>query len=105
MSFIAMNRFKITPGREEDFEEIWRNRESRLKELPGFVEFRMLKGPVAEDHALYSSSTLWNSKADFENWTTSEQFRDSHKNAGNRDRSIFAGPPQFEGFETIIHEA
>jgi Uncharacterized enzyme involved in biosynthesis of extracellular polysaccharides len=104
MSYIAMNRFRIALGREAEFEDIWRNRESRLKELPGFVEFRMLKGPVGDDHALYSSFTLWQSKADFESWTTSEQFRDSHKNTGNRDRSIFAGPPQFEGFETILIE-
>ncbi|AJE46056.1 antibiotic biosynthesis monooxygenase family protein [Celeribacter indicus] len=105
MGFIAMNRFRITPGREEEFEAIWRNRDSRLKELPGFVEFRMLKGAVTEEHALYASFTLWRSKDDFEAWTRSEQFRDSHKSAGARDRSIFAGPPQFEGFETVIHES
>ena len=26
--FIAMNHFKVTPGREADFEESWRNRRS-----------------------------------------------------------------------------
>ena len=30
--YIAMNRFKISLGREDDFEEIWRNRETYLEE-------------------------------------------------------------------------
>ena len=28
--FIAMNRFKIAIGRESDFEDIWKNRETHL---------------------------------------------------------------------------
>ncbi|MDK3019049.1 antibiotic biosynthesis monooxygenase family protein [Pseudodonghicola flavimaris] len=106
MSFIAMNRFKIHPGREADFEQIWRDREGRLNEMKGFREFRLLKGPQNEDHTLYSSHTLWESKADFEAWTTSEQFRAAHKNAGKRDgESPIMGHPQFEGFETVLLEA
>lgn len=66
MGYIAMNRFKIRLGREADFETIWRERESHLKELKGFREFRLLKGPEAEDHRLYSSHVIWDSRADFE---------------------------------------
>ena len=33
--YIAMNRFRIAPGREEDFLEGWRNRDSHLEEVPG----------------------------------------------------------------------
>ena len=33
--FIAMNRFRIAPGREDDFEQVWRERESYLDEAPG----------------------------------------------------------------------
>ena len=47
MSFIAMNRFKVRLGSEADFETVWKDRESRLKELPGFQEFRLLKAPKA----------------------------------------------------------
>ena len=28
--FIAMNRFRIAPGREAEFIEVWRQRDSRL---------------------------------------------------------------------------
>ena len=37
--FIAMNRFKVLPGAEADFEAVWLNRESNLHAVPGFVEF------------------------------------------------------------------
>ena len=33
--FIAMNRFRIAAGREADFIEVWRQRDSRLAEVPG----------------------------------------------------------------------
>ena len=73
--FIAMNRFQVVKGSEEAFERMWQNRDSYLDEMAGFVEFHLLKGPEAEDHTLYSSHTVWASKADFEAWTRSEQFR------------------------------
>ncbi len=106
MSYIAMNRFKIRNGREEDFENIWRNRETRLNELKGFREFRLLKGPEGEGYRLYSSHVIWDSEEDFRAWTRSEQFRDAHKNAGNREgESPIMEHPQFEGFQTVLQES
>ena len=103
--YIAMNRFKINKGNEAEFETIWRERESRLKELPGFIEFHLLKCDTDKDEStsLYSSHAIWQEREDFINWTKSEQFRDAHKGAGER-RHIFAGPPHFEGFEVVLSE-
>ena len=42
MNFIAMNRFRVSVDGAGDIEEMWRSRESRLKEVPGVIEFRML---------------------------------------------------------------
>ncbi|MEP1330832.1 antibiotic biosynthesis monooxygenase [Pseudophaeobacter sp.] len=106
MSYIAMNRFKIRPGRDADFEDIWKTRESHLNELKGFREFRLLKGPESEEYHLYSSHVVWDSREDFEAWTKSEQFRASHRNVGLREgESPILGHPQFEGFQTVLHEA
>lgn len=98
--YLAMNRFKVKPGSEGAFEQLWRERDSRLDEMPGFVEFHLLKGPKADDHTLYSSHTIWESRQAFEDWTRSEQFRDAHKNAGN-NKPLYLGHPQFEGFESV----
>jgi heme-degrading monooxygenase HmoA len=99
--FIAMNRFQVVKGSEEAFERLWQNRDSHLDEMAGFVAFHLLKGPEAEDHSLYASHTIWASRAAFEAWTKSEQFRKAHANAGNRGPAapLYLGHPKFEGFE------
>jgi heme-degrading monooxygenase HmoA len=96
--FIAMNRFRVRKGSENDFESVWLNRDSQLNQVPGFVEFHLLKGPEAEDYTLYSSHTVWQSKATFEDWTKSEAFRRAHQGAGN-NKPLYLEHPQFEGFE------
>lgn len=102
--FIAMNRFKVQKGSEDAFEQAWIARESYLHELPGFVEFHLLRGPEHEDHTLFSSHTVWASKAAFEAWTQSEQFRKSHARATNATTGpLYIGHPQFEGFEVRQH--
>jgi heme-degrading monooxygenase HmoA len=98
--FIAMNRFKVRKGSEEAFEKVWLTRESYLDQMPGFVEFHLLRGPEAEDHTLYSSHTVWESRTEFEAWTKSDEFRTAHARAGNeRTGSLYLEHPKFEGFE------
>jgi heme-degrading monooxygenase HmoA len=57
--FVAMNRFKVLPGSEDAFEAVWRARQSRLDEMPGFMAFHLLRGPSGETHTLYASHTVW----------------------------------------------
>jgi heme-degrading monooxygenase HmoA len=98
--FIAMNRFKVKKGSEEAFENVWLGRESYLDRMAGFVEFHLLKGPEAEDHTLYASHTVWQSKAAFEAWTRSAEFRGAHARAGNNTTGpLYLEHPKFEGFE------
>ena len=106
MGYIAMNRFKIKPGFEEQFETMWRERESYLNTLKGFQEFRLLKGPEGEGYRLYSSHVIWDGEDDFKAWTKSEAFRAAHRHAGKRKgESPFLEGPRFEGFETILQES
>jgi heme-degrading monooxygenase HmoA len=96
--FIAMNRFRVAKGSEKAFEKVWLSRDSYLDRVPGFVEFRLLKGPEAEDHTLYASHTCWESRTAFEAWTRSEAFRAAHHRAGE-NKPLYLDHPQFEGFE------
>ncbi|MDO6462520.1 antibiotic biosynthesis monooxygenase [Granulosicoccaceae sp. 1_MG-2023] len=101
--FVAMNRFKVKKDRTADFEARWRNRDSHLKEMPGFTAFHLLKGPEADDHILYASHTIWETREAFEAWTHSDAFRKAHANAGSgNDEPVTIGPPQFEGFESVV---
>ena len=98
--FIAMNRFKVVPGAEADFEQVWTSRDTHLQGVPGFVTFHLLRGPKNDDHTLYSSHTVWRSREDFEAWTRSDAFRAAHRNAGD-NKPLYLGHPRFEGFEVI----
>lgn len=101
--YIAMNRFQIAPGHEQDFEELWRERESRLAGVPGFREFHLLRGPETETHVLYASHTVWESEQAFRDWTESESFRKAHAQA-RAPKGTYLGHPRFEGFEVILSE-
>ena len=98
--FIAMNRFQVRKERAGDFERVWTERETHLGDVPGFVTFHLLRGPEYDDHKLYSSHTVWESKAAFEDWTRSEAFRKAHEGAGEH-RGLYVGHPHFEGFDVI----
>ena len=98
--YIAMNRFQVRRGYEAEFERIWRERESKLAGTPGFLEFRMLRGPQFDAYTLYASHTMWRDRESFEAWTRSEAFRQAHASAGDH-KHIYLDSPKFEGFETV----
>ena len=98
--FIAMNRFQVKKGSELDFEKVWMTRDSHLDQVPGFIEFHLVKGPEADDHTLYASHTVWRDRDAFEAWTRSDAFRKAHARAGNESTgSLYLVHPKFEGFE------
>ena len=99
--YIAMNRFRIATGHEDDFETLWKERDSYLEEVPGFVEFHLLRGPADDEAVLYASHTVWKSEADFRAWTESESFRKAHAQA-RAPKGTYLGHPVFEGFESIL---
>ena len=98
--YIAMNRFKVRKGEEGAFEARWLGRDTHLREVPGFLEFHLLKGPEREDHVLYSSHSVWASEAAFQGWTRSEAFRAAHRDAGS-GKSLTLSHPEFEGFAVL----
>jgi len=99
--YIAMNRFRIAKGREDDFINVWKNRETHLDAVPGFKEFHLLRGHSEDNYTLFASHSIWESHKAFEDWTKSEAFRKAHASAGSA-RDIYLGPPQFEGFEAVL---
>ncbi len=99
--FIAMNRFRIAPGKEGEFIEIWKKRDSHLGGVPGFRSFNLLQGESTGEYTLFASHSVWESRQAFEDWTRSEAFRMAHAGAG-QTRGIYLGPPNLELFEAVI---
>jgi heme-degrading monooxygenase HmoA len=99
--YIAMNRFRVNEGREEIFEEIWRQRDSYLHEVPGFKTFHLLRGETKDGITTFLSHSTWESRAAFVDWTESEAFRKAHGDARSPQGTL-AGHPVFEVFEVVL---
>lgn len=94
--YIAMNKFWTKPGKGNDFEQVWKERESYLKDVPGFKEFHLLRG----EGGVYISHSVWESETDFNAWTESEAFAKAHGQGGSK--GLVQGPPEFNGYQVII---
>lgn len=99
--FLAMNRFKIALGFEDGFEKVWRERDSYLSEVEGFVSFNLMKGIATEEFVLYASHSVWQSKEAFEAWTDSEHFRKAHAQA-SAPKGTYLGHPDLELFDSVL---
>jgi heme-degrading monooxygenase HmoA len=97
--FIAMNNFKVVEGKESEFEQIWKSRETYLHGVPGFVRFALLRGDGGE----YVSHSTWESREAFIAWTQSEAFVKGHRQGGSL-MGVLAGPPQLRTFEAVIEQ-
>jgi len=101
--FIAMNRFKISAGREADFEGMWRRRESYLEDVPGFLAFALLRGgPGADGTTEFISHSTWRSRADFDAWRASEAFIRGH--AQGSVEGVIAAHPELSLYEAVLSE-
>lgn len=99
--YIAMNRFRIALGFEDQFEEIWRNRESHLDEVPGFREFHLLRGAPDDEGSTFISHSTWDSGKAFDGWVNSDHFKRAHARARSPEGMHLRGP-QFEGYAVVL---
>lgn len=100
--YIAMNRFRVNQGREQDFIDIWKNRESYLEQVPGFKSFNLLRSETKDGITLFASHSVWENQQSFLDWTKSESFRKAHSRVKETPDGIYAGAPQLELFETAL---
>jgi len=88
---------------EQDFIDIWKQRDSYLDEVPGFKSSNLLQGDSStDDYILFSSHSIWDSAQAFENWTNSEFFQKAHVHAGVKTKYVYLEPPQLECFTAVI---
>ncbi|MBK9777363.1 MAG: antibiotic biosynthesis monooxygenase [bacterium] len=99
--FIAMNRFRIDPGFEDTFVQMWRERDSRLQDVPGFRQFNLLRGESRPEATVFISHSTWESRQAFLDWTESDAFKQAHAKA-RAPEGTYLGPPQFEGYEVAL---
>ena len=99
--YIAMNHFHIAADRHDEFERVWRDRDSYLDEVPGFVQFNLVRGKDDEDGThRYASHVIWHSRETFVDWTHSEAFRKAHAEKRTPE-GLLLSHPNFQGWQAI----
>lgn len=99
--FIAMNRFTIKNEHQHAFVSMWKERDSYLNDVDGFVSFHLLRGEEGKDTTVYATHTVWSSEADFHNWTKSEAFKKAHRGL-KPNPEYYAAPAKLELFSAVI---
>lgn len=97
--YVAMNNFKVVEGKEEEFERTWKERESYLGDVPGFVHFALLK---ADAQGEYVSHSTWENRDAFAAWVNSEAFTKGHRQGSLS--GVLEGPPEIKTYLAIIEE-
>jgi heme-degrading monooxygenase HmoA len=97
--FIAMNNFKVAEGKGPEFEEIWKNRDSYLKDVPGIVRFALLRGDAPGE---YISHSTWESRDAFMAWMQSPAFAAGHRQGSMA--GILEHPPAPKMYETVLEQ-
>lgn len=96
--YVVMNRVPVAAGWGDAFEERFRKRAGQVEKNPGFVRMHVMK-PVTPNTS-YVVSTVWESKAAFEAWVGSEDFKTAHSNP--LPREAYDGEGKMEQFEIVV---
>jgi heme oxygenase (mycobilin-producing) len=94
------NRIFVNPEYAEQFEEVFRTRAGLVDRMPGFVSNQLLR-PVNPGDP-YIVLTVWASRAQFEAWVRSDEFRQGHARSGSLPREAYSGPNKLELHEIIL---
>lgn len=94
------NRIFVNPEYAEQFEETFRTRAGLVDRMPGFVSNQLLRPVTPGDP--YIVLTVWESRAQFEAWVRSDEFRQGHARSGSLPREAYSGPNKLELHEIIL---
>lgn len=93
------NRMYVSPEYREQFEERFRSRAGLVDGMPGFLANHVLR--PTKDGEPYVVLTFWNSREEFEAWTSSDEFRQGHARSSTLPREAFSGQGGLEVHEVI----
>ncbi|HEX2623021.1 MAG TPA: antibiotic biosynthesis monooxygenase [Phototrophicaceae bacterium] len=101
--FVVCNRVVINPEHVDAFEERFLSRAGLVDTMPGFVSFQLLRPVKADDG--YMVMVTWETKADFQAWMKSQEFKDGHARTGSLPQGTFMGAQSIEHYELIGYSA
>ena len=80
--YVVMNRLTVPVEQAGHLEQGFSHSAGRMHEVPGCLNFNLLKEERIDGEAVYVALTEWETEAAFRAWTESDAFRRAHANAG-----------------------
>jgi heme oxygenase (mycobilin-producing) len=96
MMFVIANRFKVNPGYEAMFEELFLHRAHLVEGMRGFCKWE-LQRPLGD--GWHASITYWESREHHDAWQRSEAFKTAH--CDKPLEGMFAAPNALEMTEVV----
>lgn len=96
---VVCNRIPVNPEHGDAFEQTFKDRASLVDQMDGFISFQLLRPGNPEDP--YVVMTFWESRAHYEAWINSDEFKQGHARSGTLPKETFLGHPKLELFEVI----
>src|SRR5436190_647309 len=96
---VTCNRIPVNPAHVEAFEKTFGARAGLVEKMPGFVSFQLLRPTKVGDP--YVVMTFWESRAHFDAWTQSDEFKQGHARSGTLPPETFLARPTLEIFEVV----
>ncbi len=80
--YVVMNRLTVAPEQAEHLEQGFAHSAGRMRDVPGCLDFNLLKEEGVTGDTVYVALTQWEDEAAFTAWIRSDSFRRAHVNAG-----------------------
>ena len=93
------NRIPVNPEHAAAFEQRFLDRPGQVERQPGFIATHLLR-PTAEGQP-YTVLTYWESRAAFEAWRGSPEFKEGHKGGHTLPAGTVAGRNVLEIWEVF----
>jgi heme oxygenase (mycobilin-producing) len=98
--FITNNRIFVNPDHAAVFEDNFRNRARLVDSMPGFIRNLLLR-PVNPGDP-YIVQTMWESRAHFQAWVGSEEFKQGHARSGTLPKDAFSAQSKLEVYDLVL---
>lgn len=95
--YIVQNTFSVSEEHRGHFEEQQHAAPSVTTEVPGRLMVARLKG---DEPGVFANLSVWESRAAFEAWRDSDNFKQAHA-GGPPMEGVFTAPPQLASFEVL----
>lgn len=99
---LVANRIFVADEHRDAFESMLETRVALVDAMPGFVAIQLLR-PTAMGQP-YVILTQWGSRASFEAWTHSDEFKRGHARIGTLPKGTFTQTAHLEIHE-VFHRA